>query len=70
MVVNKQIHIPKMDSLSHTIHSELLGKKHVDNNCKTKANLEFKLPVLSFVCNFKSFLVSLSEFCENEMCKT
>lgn len=45
-----------MDSLSQKIHSELLGKKHVDNNCKTKANLNFKLPVLSFVCNVRSFL--------------
>lgn len=37
--------MPKMDSLLQTA-----GKKHLDTyNYKTKANLEFKLSVLSFV---------------------
>lgn len=57
--------MPKMDSLLQTA-----GKKHLDTyNYKTKANLEFKLSVLSFVFDFDGFLVSLSEFCKNEMCK-
>lgn len=43
--MEKEIHVPKMDSLLQTIQSKLTpGKKHLDiYNYKTKANLEFKL---------------------------
>lgn len=50
MVVNKQMHIPKTDSLLQRSQSKQTpGKKHLDTHNYTKTNLQFMWSVLSFV---------------------